>query len=247
MLHTATLIHDDLIDNADVRRGVETLNATWSPAATVLVGDLMFAHAAELATRSENIHLVRRFAQTLSTICRGELDQLLNGRGSLPTEAAYYERIYSKTASLFGLATEAGPILAGEPAEGCDRARRFGVLLGQAFQIADDVLDFIGSESMLGKPLGSDLRQGLITLPVLHFAETHPDDPRVSAVLSHTAGSAIIASLVHDLRASDAAEWTMARAAAHVEEALNLLVAYPASVYRDALYEIAAFATQRLL
>ena len=255
MLHTATLIHDDLIDNALVRRGKQTLNAQWSAAATVLSGDVAFAWAAELATRSQNLRLVARFAETLAIICNGELNQMFASRSQLPSEADYYDRIFSKTASLFALAAESGPLLAQRDEADVQRLRTFGKLLGEAFQIVDDVLDFMGDEVTLGKPVGGDLRQGIITLPVLYYFRRHSDDLRLETVLAraghvrgyneHARNEQTIQALIADLRRSDAPEWAMQQAEMRSAEAQALLDAYPDTPSRRAMQEIAAFAVQR--
>jgi geranylgeranyl pyrophosphate synthase len=245
MLHTATLIHDDLIDNARLRRGVETLNNQWSPTATVLAGDTMFALAAKLIARTENATLVYRFAETLESICAGELRQMLGRNGNLPTVEIYYERIFAKTASLFALCAESGPVLAGEDPQIVAEANRFGRLLGEAFQIADDVLDLVGTPQRLGKPAGSDLRQGIVTLPVIGYAKAHADDPRLAAVLQHKADETTVDALVSDIRGAKADELAMDRAERHVAEAVALIRKLPQSPYRHALEEIAQFAVRR--
>ena len=173
-LHTATLVHDDLIDNALLRRGNPTLNAMWTSAATVLTGDYLFARAAAFAAETESVRVISIFAQTLMTICSGELNQIFGSDGGQPTATAreyYYQRIYSKTASLFAASAEAGALLGEAPQTEAQALRDYGHNLGMAFQIVDDVLDFAGSEGDLGKPIGSDLRQGIITLPTIHFLE----------------------------------------------------------------------------
>jgi len=245
MLHTATLIHDDLIDNALIRRGSDTLNVNYSAAVTVLTGDITFAIAAKFAALSENILLVQKFSATLETICLGELNQMLTGHNTIPTVTDYYNRIYAKTASLFSLCTEAGAILAGCSLEEAERARSVGRLLGMAFQLADDVLDFEGSESHLGKPIGGDLKEGLITLPVLHFYEQHPNDARIQAIINGEIKPQEIKLLVSDLRNSDTAEWGMNEANNFIDKALALLANYPATPYRNAMEEIARFAVER--
>ncbi|HOT91004.1 MAG TPA: polyprenyl synthetase family protein [Anaerolineae bacterium] len=245
MLHTATLIHDDLIDNAALRRGTPTLNATWTPAATVLSGDVAFAWAAQLATRSQNLRLVQRFAETLAIICNGELRQMFADHTQLPDETAYYERIFAKTASLFALATESGALLAHRPEADVQRMNTFGKLLGEAFQIVDDVLDFMGDETALGKPVGTDLRQGILTLPVLRYGQQHPEDTRILAMLSSHPDEALVHALAADLRRSDAAEWAMHEADKRAAAARALLAVYPETPYRQAMEEIAAFAVQR--
>ena len=250
MLHTATLIHDDLLDHAEVRRGHRTLNTRWTMGATVLGGDLAFSWAANLVAQGDNTMLVRRFAETLGTICNGELNQLFHGRGKVPTMDAYYARIFAKTGSLFQLAMEVGPWLRRRPREEIQRLGDFGRSLGIAFQIADDVLDFMGDEATLGKPVGGDLRQGLVTLPVLYYLESHPHEAHLRHILAQVKeGRApdeeTVQALVLDLRHSDAAERAMATAEQHIEKALAQLAAYPPSPYRAALEEIARFAVRR--
>ena len=255
MLHTATLIHDDLIDSALVRRGEQTLNANWSAAATVLTGDVAFAWAAELATRSRSLTLVERFSETLAIICNGELNQMFASRNLLPTEADYYNRIFSKTASLFALAAESGPLLRHHAEADVQKLRMFGKLIGEAFQIVDDVLDFMGDEATLGKPVGGDLRQGIITLPVLHYCYRNPNDARIRAVLAragrghehdgHARHENTLQTLIGDLRQSDAAEWAMHQAETRSVQAQALLDTYPDTPYRRAMQEIAAFAVRR--
>ncbi|MBN1877076.1 MAG: polyprenyl synthetase family protein [Anaerolineae bacterium] len=245
MLHTATLIHDDLIDNARVRRGAKTLNACWSPSTTVLAGDVVFAWAAKLAAQTQNLYLMKRFSETLEVICYGELNQMFYGLGVLPTVTTYYERIYAKTGSLFALTTEAGGILARYSEAQVQQLHRFGMLLGRAFQIVDDILDFMSDEDTLGKPVGSDLRHGLITLPVLHYVQTFPGDTRISQVLQRTATEETYQSLIEDLHHSDAAEWAMTQAQEDVRQALEILYGYPPTPYRHAMEEIAHFSIQR--
>lgn len=245
MLHTATLIHDDLIDNALIRRGAQTLNSRYPSAITVLGGDITFAMAAKFAALSENVTLVNKFASTLETICQGELNQMLKGHNTLPTVDEYYQRIWAKTASLFALCTETGAILARCSEKDAENARNFGRYLGLAFQIADDVLDFMGSESLLGKPVGADLREGLITLPVLHYYQKHPEDTRIQDMLDKKVTPHDIQGLVTDLRHSDAAAWAMDQAKNFTTKALAILMTYPPTPYRDAMEQIASFAVER--
>jgi len=176
MLHTASLVHDDLIDGSLLRRGIPTLNATWTPGATILTGDYLFARAADLAAQTGSLRVMRIFSETLMVICTGELKQQFSDLQTRVRRDDYYARIYSKTASLFALATEAAGVLAHAPDDEIVALREYGLNLGMAFQVVDDVLDFIGDETHLGKPVGSDLRQGIITLPTLCYLEQHPDD-----------------------------------------------------------------------
>ncbi len=245
MLHTATLIHDDFIDGTGTRRGIPTLHSHWSPAATVLVGDLAFAWAARLAARGDNLEIIRRFTETLEIICGGELAQILRDQDKPPTVKRYYRRIFAKTASLFALSTETGARLANGTPANVENLRRFGRLVGLAFQITDDVLDMIGDEATLGKPAGSDLRQGLVTLPVLYYREAHPADDRVARALNGESDTAKLEALLADLQHSTAPRRALATARSHTDEALNILRRYPTDPYREALEEIARFAVER--
>lgn len=246
MLHTATLIHDDLIDGALTRRGVVTLNALWSPAATVLAGDLAFAWSAELAARGESLPLMTRFSQVLGVICGGELQQMFFGKGQIPSREEYEARIFAKTASLFALSAETGPRMANAAGEDVARWHAFGRLLGMAFQVADDILDFIADEATLGKPVGSDLRQRLVTLPVLYYLELFPHDGRVEQVLQGTADEATVDALIADVRNSEAPRLARSEAERYIEQALTQLAPYPPSPYLEAVRDIALFSLHRL-
>lgn len=181
MLHTASLVHDDLVDGAGLRRGVETLNARWSAAASVLVGDYAFTQAAELALKTRCLPVIDLFTGSMRRMIDGELIQL--ARGGISSRKEYFDWIRAKTASLFELAAAAPALLAAANEESVTAARNFGAALGMAFQIMDDVLDFTGKARDLGKPVGQDLRQGVLTLPALIHLETHPDDLGLRALI----------------------------------------------------------------
>jgi geranylgeranyl pyrophosphate synthase len=245
MLHTATLVHDDLIDGSLLRRGIPTLNAQWTPAATVLTGDYLFARAASLAAATGNVRVMDVFAATLMTLVNGEINQLFVSRGRASRDD-YYKRIYAKTASMFALATEAGAILgsAGEPA--ISAMREYGKEVGMAFQIVDDILDYVGQEGHVGKPVGNDLRQGLITLPALYFLEAHPDDPHMAAILNGQAGDpAQVAVVVDSIRISGAVDLALAEARRFVGRARGALSAVPAGREREALDALADYVVRR--
>ncbi|MCJ7723266.1 MAG: polyprenyl synthetase family protein, partial [Anaerolineales bacterium] len=146
MLHTATLVHDDLIDGALLRRGTPTLNSRWAPAATVLTGDFLFAKAAKLAAESDCLPLMRMFAETLATIVNGELTQMFSSRGLIKSED-YYQRIYAKTASLFEMSARAAAMISPVDDKTVSAMREFGYEIGMAFQIVDDILDFTGEQT----------------------------------------------------------------------------------------------------
>jgi geranylgeranyl pyrophosphate synthase len=167
LLHTATLVHDDVIDAAATRRGRPTANHLYDNAVSVMIGDFLFAHAAELVARIGSVRVVRLFAQTLMRMVTGEIDQDVGAFDASKRISDYLTRIGGKTASLFGTACEGGGITAGAAEPYVAALRDYGFYLGIAFQIVDDVLDFIGDEAVMGKPAGSDLMQGTLTLPSL--------------------------------------------------------------------------------
>jgi geranylgeranyl pyrophosphate synthase len=245
MLHTATLVHDDLIDGSLLRRGIPTLNAQWTPAATVLTGDFLFARAAELASQADSVRVMSAFARTLMVIVNGEINQMFSGQGQASREL-YFKRIYGKTASLFATATET-PAMLGRADEAAIAAMRtFGQEVGMAFQIVDDILDFTADASRLGKPVGSDLRQGLLTLPVLCYMELNPQDRNVMALLDGRSGdTALVDHIVHAVRESGAVEAALEEARAYVARAQSALVAAPDNLYRRALSELAEYFVSR--
>jgi octaprenyl-diphosphate synthase len=245
LLHTATLIHDDLIDQAAVRRGVTTLNAHWAPTVSVLAGDIVFALAAKLMGQTRNPALVEQFAATLETICLGELQQMLSRNCAVPTAESYYARIFAKTASLFALCMRSGPVLAGCSELEVERASQIGRLLGESFQIVDDVLDLFGDSARLGKPVGADLRQGIVTLPVLLYAQDEDHGRAVEHALHQQGDVAALDALLTSIRGSGVAELATAAAQERAEAAMDLIRELPASPHRHALEEMARFSVQR--
>ncbi|MBC8336980.1 MAG: polyprenyl synthetase family protein [Anaerolineales bacterium] len=245
MLHTATLVHDDLIDGSLMRRGNSTLNARWTPAATVLTGDFVFARAAKLAAETKSLLLMDIFAETLAIIVNGELTQMFESRG-LANRKNYYERIYAKTGSLFELSTRGAAIISEVDAQTVENIQTFGREIGTAFQIMDDILDFTGEQSTIGKPVGSDLLQGLITLPALFYIETHPKDENVKVLLSgEFRNEESMTALVESIRNSDAIQLALDEAREYTSRALNALNGQPKGAERQALEDLANYVTSR--
>ena len=254
MLHTATLVHDDLIDGALVRRGRTTLNARWNSGATVLTGDYLFARSAALAAETDNVRVMAIFADTLMTICAGELRQIFDRR-DLPCVdsleawgtalARYDERIRAKTASLFAAATEAAAVLSSAPEVQVIALRDYGQLLGSAFQIIDDVLDFQGDAQVVGKPLGSDLREGIVTLPVLYYLRENPDDKRVGAVVCDGGDDDLVRDVVSAIRDSEALVQAMRRARDLVLQSQAALMPLPEGEIRSVLHDLADYTVSR--
>ncbi len=255
MLHTSTLVHDDVIDGALLRRGAPTLNARWSQGATVLAGDYMFARAAHFAAETGNMRVIHIFSETLQVIVDGELRQLSDRNDYYQQKESYYRRIYAKTASLFQVATEAAAVLAGFPEDQIQRLRDYGYHLGMAFQIVDDILDFTGDERSLGKPAGSDLRQGTLTLPFFYYLHRHPQPQSVVDLLLQANQAAMkgypealdraVTQLVAAIRQSPAVEDARQEALHFLEQAAAALEPFPDSLYRQALLNLCAFVLQR--
>lgn len=245
LLHTATLVHDDLIDGSLLRRGMPTLNARWSAPATVLTGDFLFARAAKLAAETDHLPLMRLFAETLATIVNGELTQMFTSRGLISREN-YTQRIYAKTASLFEMSARAAAMVSPVEEAVVESMRRFGYELGMAFQIMDDILDFTGDQSAIGKPVGSDLMQGLVTLPAIYYAESHPEDDDVRLLKEGGWGNQErMERLVESIRASKAIQQATEEANQSIERALELLTPFEVSVEREALEGLARYVVDR--
>ncbi len=240
MLHTATLVHDDMIDNSLMRRGNPTLNAAWDDGVVVLVGDYLFARSAALAAETENQRITSLFAKTLMLISSSELREALGI--AQPNRKDYYWRISKKTASLFAAATEGGALLSEAAEEEVQALRSYGYNLGMAFQIMDDILDFTGDEQELGKPIGSDLRQRVITLPVLYFLEENPHWEGVERILKGgEGGEEHIHSLVAEIKSSGAIRSSHLEAQGFTERAKEALSLLPANEYRQVMLELAAY------
>jgi geranylgeranyl pyrophosphate synthase len=245
MLHTATLVHDDLIDGSLLRRGMPTLNARWSPAATVLTGDFLFSRAAKLAAETDYLPLMKLFAETLSIIVNGELTQLFAARGVIDRNN-YYRRIYAKTASLFEMSSLAAAMVSTENEATRAALKTYGYEAGMAFQIMDDVLDFTGEQATVGKPVGSDLLQGLVTLPAIYYAEEYPEDPDIKLLAEGGWGNQErMDRLVQAIRNTQSNKKAIAEARSHVDKGLEALKGFPPSQEREALEDLARYIIDR--
>ena len=246
LLHTASLVHDDIVDESDTRRGGATLYARVGNALAVLVGDYLFSQAAQQCVATGNLEVVRLFAQTLGAMAQGQIDdangQLVGRRlWETLTRERYYRTISGKTASLFVLACQGTGLLVGLRPEEIDALRVFGDNLGLAFQVYDDILDFTATEEQLGKPVGNDLRQGTITLPVILMRDDGLADGRFRAAFE-AEDTELQVRLVQESGAIDAAQ---AEAEDLVARARAALTALPAGVERDALDALARYVTAR--
>jgi geranylgeranyl pyrophosphate synthase len=244
LLHTASLIHDDMVDHAEVRRGHPTLNSLISTETVILFGDYIFARAAMLAAATMNPRVVGVFASTLGDICDGELREIFTARELKQSLDDYKRRIYGKTAALFAGSAEMGAILGNANEDEIASMRRYGKNVGMAFQIVDDVLDLRETTSQIGKPAGLDLRQGTVTLPTMLFFEHNGHDDAKSDVVRRAVGGNgatdddyAMATTV--IRESGALERSLSVAARYVEDARNELCGLPPGESRDMMEALA--------
>jgi geranylgeranyl pyrophosphate synthase len=246
LLHLATLIHDDTVDNADVRRGRATLSSIWGPEVAILVGDYLFASSATSVCETGSIRVIRRFvAQTITELATGELDERMAAYDAAQTRQQYLERIYNKTASLFTTAAECGAVLSGAPEEEVQRLKAYGLNLGMAFQVVDDILDYEGSAQEVGKPVGADLAQGVLTLPALLLIERHPEGNPVVDLCRTRDADAHLERALDMVRGSGIIAEAYEVADEYRRNAVDALAGFPDSRYRRALLEIADYVVGR--
>ena len=241
ILHAATLIHDDVIDHAHVRRGLPTANARWSNALAVLSGDYLFAKCSHVVAQLGDPELVRILARTVMRMVASETTQFSSIEHIDAVEDEYYRKVRGKTASLLELCCEAGGLVGGASAAQRDALRAYGENVGIAFQIVDDILDIAGTEEELGKPVGGDLREGTITLPIIIYLRQQPPHGAAPATKSDTAQSAVARLLTREsddenalwdavaaIRQSEALDAAYAEARKYGERARAALAALPA-------------------
>ena len=246
MLHTATLVHDDLVDGSLLRRGSPTLNVELSAGVVILVGDYLFAWAADLAAATESVPVVDIFAKTLMTICRGEITHAFDRDGWRRTKEDYYHSTYSKTASLFAASAQSGALLSGAPDATIQALREYGCKLGMAFQIVDDILDLVGDEHVVGKPIGGDLRQGTVTLPILLFLEEHPQTDLLRSIFEQQDGrEEKIRDLVDMVRSSPAIAAAREEAQRFTVESKQAIKDLSPNPYRQVMLDLADFLLER--
>jgi geranylgeranyl pyrophosphate synthase len=247
LLHTASLVHDDIVDESDTRHGGATLYAKVGNALAVLVGDYLFSQAANECVATGNLQVVRLFAETLGAMAQGQINDAngqLGGGGhqwATLSRERYFRTITGKTASLFVLACEGTGLLIGLSQAQVEGLRTYGQNLGLAFQVVDDILDFTSTAQEMGKPVGSDLRQGTITLPVILMRDRQLADGHVRAAFE----SDDVDRQVQLVQESGAIGAAYEEAEALVERARNALELLPQGIERDALDALAAYVTRR--
>jgi all-trans-nonaprenyl-diphosphate synthase len=238
LIHTASLVHDDVIDSASLRRGKETVNRKWSDKLAVLIGDLLFAQASVCLARLQNPSIVGIYGQVLGDLCAGELRQMKQQFVSVVNWDGYIQKSIWKTASLFAAGTHSAPILSGCGDQIIACMKHYGTNLGICFQIIDDLLDVTANSQVLGKPAGSDLAQGLITAPALFVLERQDQPARRLEDLIRTRAVSTaegIAEALDLIRANGGVELTMQLATNYASQARESLTGLPATNYRNSL------------
>jgi octaprenyl-diphosphate synthase len=245
-IHTSTLLHDDVVDESDLRRGRKTANAVWGNAASVLVGDFLYSRSFQMMVELDSMRVMRILADTTNRIAEGEVLQLLNIGNPDTHEQAYLDVIERKTAVLFAAATRLGGVLAGVPAAEEEALARYGLDLGFAFQIADDVLDYASDAGTLGKNIGDDLAEGKPTLPLIIAIErSAPGQADMLRRAIRAGGLDALDDVLAAIHATDALEASRQRAHAYADSARDALTALPHSDARDALAVLAEYAVDR--
>ena len=239
LIHAATLVHDDILDGAEIRRGLPTANAKWGNAISVLLGDCLFAHALKISTGFQNGEISRRIANAAAEVCSGEIIQTQRRFDLKLSVPDYYKIIEMKTAALFGAATELGAFINEATPEVITSLRTFGMRLGSAYQIYDDVVDLAGDEQKVGKTLGSDLRKGKLTLPILYLLQQ--SDPNERQAISQTileGDDADVARLVRQAIDGGAVSSAVTTGRKLIREAAGSLSILPENKYSRALGQL---------
>ena len=244
LMHTATLVHDDAIDNALTRRGRATINSIFGDEIAILMGDYLFAKAGEFVADTQTPRVIKLFSHTLGIISSGEINQFRGAYNIDQKREDYFRRIYGKTASLFSLSTQSGAILCKAPEEAVGVMKDYGDNLGIAFQIVDDILDFTSTEDAIGKPVGSDLIQGTLTLPAIMLAERYPEDNPVKKAFE-TREREHVTRAIEMVRNSGIIEDCYRLASEYCEKACRELKSLPDTPSRKSLYALADFVVER--
>ncbi|MRJ41928.1 MULTISPECIES: octaprenyl diphosphate synthase [Idiomarina] len=247
-IHTATLLHDDVVDASELRRGEKTANAVFGNEASVLVGDFLYTRAFQLMVTLNSMKVMKILADATNIISEGEVLQLMNCNDPDTTETSYFEVIYGKTGKLFEAATQLGAVLAAQPEPVEAALAAYGRHLGTAFQLVDDLLDYTADSDTMGKQAGDDLAEGKPTLPLL-YAMWHGNDSEANLIrqaIEQGNGRQHLAAVLTAMQRTGALEYTRNRALAEAELAQQQLQQLPPSPYRDALHALAAIAVDRI-
>ena len=245
LLHLATLIHDDTVDDADTRRGRASVSGRWGKEVAVLLGDYLFATSATLVCDTGNLRVVRRFAETIMELASGELIEYFNTFNPQQEMERYYDRIYRKTASLFRTASETGAVLSGADEDQIQALSRYGYNIGMAFQVVDDLLDILGDESELGKPVGNDLKQGILTLPTILLLQRYPEDNPIPLLFKEPENTCILERALEMTRNSSIIPECFSVIREYCDKAIGDLESLPWTASRDSLASMATYVRER--
>ncbi|OAN18992.1 octaprenyl diphosphate synthase [Photobacterium jeanii] len=246
-IHTATLLHDDVVDESDMRRGKETANAAFGNAASVLVGDYIYTRSFQMMTSLRSLRILDIMSEATNVIAEGEVQQLMNCNDPDTTEDSYMEVIYSKTARLFEAATQIAAIIADAPQEIETALQDYGRYLGTAFQLIDDVLDYIADGKEMGKNVGDDLAEGKPTLPLLHAMHNGDEQQAVMIreAIEKANGMDKLDAILACMHQAGSLEYTQQRAEEEADKAIAALAPLPDSEYKEALIALAHLAVKR--
>ena len=247
-IHTATLLHDDVVDASELRRGKETANAVFGNEASVLVGDFLYTRAFQLMVTLDSMKVMKILADATNIISEGEVLQLMNCNDPDTTEASYFDVIYGKTGKLFEAATQLGAVLAGESQAVEDALAAYGRHLGTAFQLVDDLLDYTADSETMGKQAGDDLAEGKPTLPLLYamWNGDEAEQAMIRTAIENGNGRDQLQPILAAMQRTGALDYTRDRALAEAKLAQRHLTQLPASAHRDALHALADIAVDRI-
>lgn len=246
LIHTATLLHDDVVDNSHLRRGQQTAHTIWGNEASVLVGDFLYSRAFQLIVRLQNLAVINIFSDATNLIAEGEVLQLINCHDAETSEQAYYEVIKRKTAKLFEVATHAGATLASNNPQYLSAMLQYGSELGIAYQLIDDALDYSVSSEQTGKNMGTDLAEGKPTLPLIYaLRQSKPSEAALIRQAIEQGTPENLTNILEIIESTRAIEYTAAAAKQHALRASQQLDIIPESPYRQAMQQLAEFVVER--
>ncbi len=246
-IHTATLLHDDVVDESDMRRGKETANAAFGNAASVLVGDYIYTRSFQMMTELGSMKILKLMSDAVNIIAEGEVQQLMNCNDPSTTEELYMQVIYSKTARLFEAATQIGAILVDAPENIETAMQNYGKYLGTAFQLIDDVMDYTSDGKEMGKNVGDDLAEGKPTLPLLYAMRngTPEQEAMIRDAIEHANGMERLDDILAAMEETGALTYTTSKALEEADKAIAQLAVLPDSDYKRALETLAHMAVKR--
>ena len=246
LIHTATLLHDDVVDSSTLRRGHETANTIWGNEASVLVGDFLYSRAFQFIVRLQNLSVLHIFSNATNLIAEGEVLQLINCRDPNTTEASYFNVIERKTAKLFEVAAHAGAALSDCSMQEMNAMKEYGIHLGIAYQLIDDALDYHASAEQTGKNRGDDLAEGKPTLPLIYaLRQGSPSEIKMIREAIAENSTKNLPAILEIIESTGAIKYTANAAKQHAQKANSLLTHIPDSPYRKALSDLADFVVER--